>query len=97
MAPKKKAAPKKVVPQKRNVKDPDRGRDEERKSPRAKMAQNRAQAKRRESLIYDDYQYAMEVAGQPASNRYRREQKRKAEKDMAYLESKYPNLKRKKK
>jgi hypothetical protein len=93
MAPKKKVAPKKIVPQKRGVKDPERGKDAEPKSPRAKMAQNRAQNKRQQGLVKDDYLYALEVSGQPASNRIRREFKRLAKKDMVYLEKKFPELK----
>lgn len=93
MAPKKTTAPKKIVPQKRGVKDPERGKDAEPKSPRAKMAQNRALEQKQRRLKKDDYLYALEVAGQPASDRSGREIKRLAKKHMTFLEKKFPELK----
>ena len=45
-------------------------------------------------LTPDDYVYAKEVAGQPATNRTEALRKKQAKIDLAYLKNKYPHIRK---
>ena len=58
------------------------------------MAGSRVPNKPSKGLTKDDYVYAKEVAYQPATNRQQALYKKQAQIDLAYLEKKYPMIRK---